>query len=58
MQSAVNQAIEVASAGDVVVLLPACASFDLFKNYQQRGDQFRQIVESKKKESLTEALAV
>ncbi len=58
MQSAINQAMEVASDGDVVLLSPACASFDLFKNYQERGNQFRQIVESKKKESITEALTV
>ena len=58
MQSAINQAMEVASAGDVVLLSPACASFDLFKNYQERGNQFKQIVESKKKESITEALTV
>ena len=58
MQYAIEQAIEAASPGDVVLLSPACASFDLFKNYQERGNQFRQVVASKKKESITEALAV
>ena len=44
MKDAISQAVKVAKAGDVVLLSPACASFDLFNNYIDRGDQFRNEV--------------
>ncbi|MGB5930736.1 MAG: UDP-N-acetylmuramoyl-L-alanine--D-glutamate ligase, partial [Cyclobacteriaceae bacterium] len=46
MKEAVRKASELAAAGDAVLLSPACASFDLFKNYEDRGDQFRTEVSS------------
>mgnify|MGYP001427499017 CR=1 FL=1 len=44
MKDAVQKSFELASPGDVVLLSPACASFDLFKNYEDRGMKFKQEV--------------
>ncbi|WP_224996457.1 UDP-N-acetylmuramoyl-L-alanine--D-glutamate ligase [Cesiribacter sp. SM1] len=45
LEEAMQKAAEAALPGDVVLLAPACASFDLFKNYIDRGDQFRKKVD-------------
>ena len=44
MEDAVKISYQLASKGDTVILSPCCASFDLFQNYQDRGDQFTQAV--------------
>lgn len=41
MEEAVTKAYQLADAGDAVLLSPCCASFDLFKSYEDRGDQFK-----------------
>ncbi len=44
MDQAVKEAYKVAQKGDVVLLSPACASFDLFDNYEDRGRQFKEQI--------------
>jgi UDP-N-acetylmuramoylalanine--D-glutamate ligase len=44
LQDAVIKAKDAASKGDVVLLSPACASFDMFKDFEDRGRQFKEIV--------------
>ncbi|GAA4049665.1 UDP-N-acetylmuramoyl-L-alanine--D-glutamate ligase [Flavobacterium chungnamense] len=44
MNDAVNTARHIAEKGDTVLLSPACASFDLFQNYEDRGNQFKREV--------------
>ncbi|GMQ87214.1 MAG: UDP-N-acetylmuramoyl-L-alanine--D-glutamate ligase [Gammaproteobacteria bacterium] len=49
MFDAVRQAAALAAPGDTVLLSPACASFDMFKDYQQRGETFMQAVRELKR---------
>lgn len=44
LETAVNQAFAIAQEGDNVLLSPGCASFDMFNNFEHRGDRFKEIV--------------
>jgi UDP-N-acetylmuramoylalanine--D-glutamate ligase len=46
LENAVERAAAEAKPGDVVLLSPACASFDAFEDFEERGDRFRQLVEA------------
>ena len=46
LAEAVSRSAELAMPGDRVLLSPACASFDMFRDYLDRGDQFRSLVEA------------
>ena len=46
LERAVRQAFDAATSGDVVLLAPACASFDQFENYEHRGRVFKELVRS------------
>lgn len=52
MKEAVKFCAELAQQGDVVLLSPACASYDMFKNYQERGRRFRQAIANCGKQTL------
>lgn len=43
-EEAVEKAYEIAEKGDIVTLSPACASFDMFKNFEERGNRFKELV--------------
>ena len=44
MDDAVNTAYQLGNPGDVVLLSPACASFDLFENFEERGNRFKNAI--------------
>ena len=46
LEEAINKAKEVSKKGDIVLFSPASASFDMFKNFEERGNKFKQIVNS------------
>ena len=45
MGQCVQKAVEMAEEGDTVLLSPACASWDMYTNFEQRGDHFKEMVE-------------
>src|SRR5262249_19126590 len=53
LERAVESASQVAHAGDVVLLAPACASFDQFQNYEHRGRVFKDLVHRLERRSAT-----
>jgi len=55
LERAVEAAALAARSGDVVLLAPACASFDQFENYEQRGRVFKQLVHSLEKSSAEQS---
>ena len=44
LSEALNQAKKGAKSGDVVILCPACASFDMYRNFEERGNEFKRLV--------------
>ncbi|MFC1743690.1 UDP-N-acetylmuramoyl-L-alanine--D-glutamate ligase [Candidatus Riflebacteria bacterium] len=46
LEDACSQAYQASKSGDTIVLSPACASFDMFKNYRERGRKFKEIVKN------------
>ncbi len=46
LERAVAEAASVARPGEVVLLSPACASYDQFRDFEQRGEEFRRLVEN------------
>ena len=44
LEEAINKAKEVAASGDIITLSPACASFDMFVNFEVRGNKFKELV--------------
>lgn len=49
LQDAIDACAEIANSGDTVLLSPCCASFDLFKSYEDRGEQFKNAVKAMRK---------
>ena len=50
LKDAIKACRESSTEGDIVLLSPCCASFDLFRSYEDRGEQFKEEVRNLKKE--------
>jgi len=50
LESAVRKGLEVSAAGDIVLLSPACSSFDMFQDFEDRGKKFKQIIKRIKRQ--------
>ncbi|WP_346940717.1 UDP-N-acetylmuramoyl-L-alanine--D-glutamate ligase [uncultured Clostridium sp.] len=48
LEEAVNKAMEISVSGDIVTLAPACTSFDMFENFEVRGNKFKEVVKNLK----------
>jgi UDP-N-acetylmuramoylalanine--D-glutamate ligase len=57
MEEAAQLGLKAASSGDAVLLAPACASFDMFKSFEERGRVFKAAVEKLKMADASQANA-
>jgi UDP-N-acetylmuramoylalanine--D-glutamate ligase len=48
LENAVEKGFETTSPGEVLLLSPACASMDMFKDYRERGERFKYLVKKRK----------
>ena len=49
LETAVDTALKIGSKGDILLLSPACASFDQFKDFESRGIKFKDLLKSSKR---------
>jgi UDP-N-acetylmuramoylalanine--D-glutamate ligase len=46
-EAVIARAVEIAQAGDAILLAPACSSYDMFRDYEERGDTFARLGEQR-----------
>jgi len=49
LANAVNEAFNLAKSGDIILLSPSCSSHDVYKNFIERGEHFKEVVHALKK---------